>query len=172
MSCSGVTYYQEEPKDLLRLLKNLPDTIPIGDHHNFFGYAPDGKEVDEKGCCKTVVSHDIGRSFVPRPGLEQVVEVLRSLITGNGGPNALLTQWVDDLRHAARVAIEAPGNPTGLTALNAENPPDPSSNAFSVLGATLIDPHHDGGDITLLFFRDLLSDKPIAGARAVGSLAN
>ncbi|KAF8176825.1 ribonuclease H-like domain-containing protein [Mycena galopus ATCC 62051] len=127
MSGSGVTYYQEELKDLLRLLKNLPDTIPIGNHHNFVGYAPDGKEVDKKGCCKSVVSHDIGSSFGQRrtpagediiiafksrgPGLEQVVEVLRSFITGNGGPNVLLTQWVDDLRHAARVPIEASGNP-------------------------------------------------------------
>ncbi|KAF8160544.1 hypothetical protein K438DRAFT_1985646 [Mycena galopus ATCC 62051] len=125
MSGSGVTYYQE---DLLRLLKNLPDTIPIGDHHNFIGYAPDGKEVDKKGCSKSVFSQDIGSSFGQRrtpagediiitfksrgPGLEQVVEVLRSFITGNGGPNVLLTQWsVDDLRHAARVAIEVSGNP-------------------------------------------------------------
>ncbi|KAJ7768772.1 hypothetical protein B0H14DRAFT_2632850 [Mycena olivaceomarginata] len=60
----------------------------------------------------------------------------------------------------------------GLTALNAENPPDPSSNTFSGLSATSIDSHHDGVDITLPFFRDLLSNKPIAGASLVGSLAN
>jgi hypothetical protein len=126
MSASGgVTHYHEEIKDLLRLLQHLPDTIPIGDDHNFIGYAPDGKEVDEKGCIKTVISHDIGRSFGPRrtpagediiitfksrgPGLEEVATVLRDFITGNGGPNVLLTQWVDDLRHAARVAIDAAG---------------------------------------------------------------
>ncbi|KAF8174801.1 hypothetical protein K438DRAFT_1771383 [Mycena galopus ATCC 62051] len=141
MSGSGVTYYQEELKDLLRLLKNLPDTIPIGDHHNFIGYAPDGKEVDEKGCSKSVSRG---------PGLEQVVEVLRSFITGNGGPNRLETP---------------------CPAMS-ENPPDPSSNAFPGLSATSIDSRHDGVDITLPFFRDLLSDKPIAGASVVGSLAN
>ncbi|KAF8172228.1 hypothetical protein K438DRAFT_1981679 [Mycena galopus ATCC 62051] len=43
MSSSLVAYYQEELNDLLRLLKNLPDTIPIGDHHNFIGYAPESR---------------------------------------------------------------------------------------------------------------------------------
>lgn len=127
MSAGGVTHYHEEIKDLLRLLQHLPDTIPLGTAHNFDGYAPDGKDVDEKGCVKSVVSHDIGGSFGPRrtpagediiitfksrgPALEQVVTVLRDYITGNGGPNVLLTQWVDDLRNAARVAIEAAGSP-------------------------------------------------------------
>ncbi|KAJ7893768.1 hypothetical protein B0H13DRAFT_2527411 [Mycena leptocephala] len=125
MSGSGVTYYHEELKDLLRLLKHLPEGIPIGNDHNFVGYAPDGKRVDEVGCLKSVVAHDIGRSFGLRrtpagehiiisfksrgPGLEEVVVVLRDYITGNGGPNVLLTQWVDDLRHAARVAIDTAG---------------------------------------------------------------
>ncbi|KAF8201329.1 hypothetical protein K438DRAFT_1932987 [Mycena galopus ATCC 62051] len=69
---------------------------PAG-HHPDRRYAPDGKEVDEKGCSKSVVSHDIGSSFGQRrtpagediiitfksrdPGLEQVVEVLRYRIS-------------------------------------------------------------------------------------------
>ncbi|KAJ6522805.1 hypothetical protein DFH09DRAFT_1096975 [Mycena vulgaris] len=109
MSGSRVTYYQEELKELLRLLKHLPDAVPIGDDHNFLGYALNGKEVDEKGCLQSVVSHDIGRFFGQRrtpagediiiafksrgPGLEEVVVVLRDYITGNGGANSLLIQW-------------------------------------------------------------------------------
>ncbi|KAF8216794.1 hypothetical protein K438DRAFT_1953692 [Mycena galopus ATCC 62051] len=114
MSGSGVTYYQEGLKDLLRLLKNLPDTIIlIGDHHNFIEYAPDGKEVDKKGCSKSIVSHDIGSSFGQHrtpagkdiiitfksrdPGLEQVVEVLRAHMDEPGVgilelPNEVLIQ--------------------------------------------------------------------------------
>jgi hypothetical protein len=38
MSGSGVTYYNEELKMLLRLLKALPDTIPEGDLHDFRHY--------------------------------------------------------------------------------------------------------------------------------------
>jgi hypothetical protein len=38
MSGSGVTYYQEELKDLNRLLKHLPDSIPIENEHDFFGF--------------------------------------------------------------------------------------------------------------------------------------
>ncbi|KAF8207143.1 hypothetical protein K438DRAFT_2083854 [Mycena galopus ATCC 62051] len=69
---------------------------PAG-HHPDRRYALDGKEVDEKGCSKSVVSHDIGSSFGQRrtpagediiitfksrdPGLEQVVEVLRYRIS-------------------------------------------------------------------------------------------
>lgn len=37
MSGSGVKYYNQELKDLLRLLKHLPDAIPIGDAHNTVG---------------------------------------------------------------------------------------------------------------------------------------
>ncbi|KAJ7246968.1 hypothetical protein C8J57DRAFT_1674439 [Mycena rebaudengoi] len=121
----GPAYYHEELKELLRLLQHLPDTIPIDTTHNFLGYAIDGKEAEETGCVKSTVSHALGRSFGSRrtsagediivafksrgPALEELVTVLRDFITGNGGPNLLLTQWVDDLRHAARVAIEGPG---------------------------------------------------------------
>ncbi|KAJ6555717.1 hypothetical protein B0H10DRAFT_2201617 [Mycena sp. CBHHK59/15] len=48
-------YYHEELKDLLHLLKHLPDTIPIGKDHDFEGFAVDGKAADELGCIKTVV---------------------------------------------------------------------------------------------------------------------
>ncbi|KAJ6545840.1 hypothetical protein DFH09DRAFT_1321376 [Mycena vulgaris] len=47
MSGSGVTYYNEELKELLRLLKHLPDTIPLGDDHNFIGYVPDPEQVSD-----------------------------------------------------------------------------------------------------------------------------
>ncbi|KAJ6527845.1 hypothetical protein DFH09DRAFT_1094643 [Mycena vulgaris] len=95
MSGSGVTYYQEELKQFLRLLS---ESQAPGGHR----YAPNGKEVDEKGCLQSV-SRD--------PGLEEVVVVLRDYITGNGSANSLHIRWVDALRHAARVAIEAAGKP-------------------------------------------------------------
>ncbi|KAJ6560727.1 hypothetical protein B0H10DRAFT_1966841 [Mycena sp. CBHHK59/15] len=41
MSGSGPTHYSEELKNLLRLLKDLPETIPEGNTHNFIGYVPD-----------------------------------------------------------------------------------------------------------------------------------
>ncbi|KAJ7738544.1 hypothetical protein B0H14DRAFT_3610640 [Mycena olivaceomarginata] len=41
MSGSGVIYYNEELKMLLRLLKALPDTIPEGDLHDFRHYVLD-----------------------------------------------------------------------------------------------------------------------------------
>ncbi|KAF8217274.1 hypothetical protein K438DRAFT_1748363 [Mycena galopus ATCC 62051] len=112
MSGSRVTYDQEELKDLLRLLKNLPHTIPIGEILSDTLLPMGRKET------KRVAARPLSVMIsVPRPGLEQVVEVLRSFITGNGGPNALLTQWVDDLRHAARVAIEVSGDPNRRRAL-------------------------------------------------------
>jgi hypothetical protein len=140
MSASGgVSHYQEELKDLLRLLKHLPDSIPIGNAHNFESYAPDGKDVDEKGCIKSVVSHALGSSFGSRrtpagedviitfksrgPALEEVVTVLRDFITGNGGANVLLTQWVDDLRRAARAAIEGAGKRVIILILHASASP-------------------------------------------------
>ncbi|KAJ7859301.1 hypothetical protein B0H14DRAFT_2577214 [Mycena olivaceomarginata] len=47
MSGSGVTYYNEELKMLLRLLKALPDTIPEGDLHDFRYYVL-GPDQDER----------------------------------------------------------------------------------------------------------------------------
>ncbi|KAJ6528167.1 hypothetical protein B0H19DRAFT_1083692 [Mycena capillaripes] len=66
MSGSCVTYYHEEIKELLRLLQHLPDTIPIGNTHNFEGFVPDEDRVHDTGCVKSVVSHAIGDSFGPR----------------------------------------------------------------------------------------------------------
>ncbi|KAJ7105930.1 hypothetical protein C8R44DRAFT_363745 [Mycena epipterygia] len=125
MSGSGVTYYDEELKHLHRLLKALPDTIPIGDAHNFLGYVPNAQKVLDTGCKISVVSHALEVSFGSRrtpagdtiiptfksqgPCLEEVVTVLRDHITGNGGSNVLLTLWVDDLTKGAVNAIEASG---------------------------------------------------------------
>ncbi|KAJ6475159.1 hypothetical protein DFH09DRAFT_1109318 [Mycena vulgaris] len=49
MSGSGATYYNEELKELLWLLKHLPDTIPLGDGHSFIGYVPDLEKVVDTG---------------------------------------------------------------------------------------------------------------------------
>ncbi|KAJ6543459.1 hypothetical protein B0H10DRAFT_1970395, partial [Mycena sp. CBHHK59/15] len=93
------------------------------DNTNFEGYAPGGKAVNETGCAKSVVSHFLGKSFHQIPArddltiafkshglaLEGVVGVLHDYITGGRGTNVLLVQWVEDLRHAAWVAIEKAG---------------------------------------------------------------
>ncbi|KAJ7216145.1 hypothetical protein C8J57DRAFT_1483100 [Mycena rebaudengoi] len=127
ISGSGVTFYDEQLKYLLRLLKALPHTIPIGETHNFIGYVPDPQEVIDTGCTKAVVSHTLEISFGARkmPGpagakmiiafksrgvaLEEVTTVLRDHITGNGGMNLLLTLWVDDLIEGATAAITTAG---------------------------------------------------------------
>jgi hypothetical protein len=57
------------------------------------------------------------------PALEEVVTVLRDFITGNGGANVLLTQWVDDLRRAARAAIEGAGKRVIIPILHASASP-------------------------------------------------
>ncbi|KAJ7811008.1 hypothetical protein B0H14DRAFT_3480115 [Mycena olivaceomarginata] len=49
MSGSGVTYYNEELKMLLRLLKALPDTIPEGDLHDFRYYVLDPIKMKDIG---------------------------------------------------------------------------------------------------------------------------
>jgi len=59
----------------------------------------------------------------------------------------------------------------GLEALNTVDPPDAPSASF-LTGTTSIGSHQGGVDITLPFFRDLLADKPIPGANAIGSLSN
>jgi hypothetical protein len=130
MSGSGVTYYNNELKELHRLLKHLPDTIPIGDQHDFIGYVPPQERVEFTGCIKTVVNARLEIVFGARrtgagenviikfksrgPALEAVISVLRDHITGNGGENRLLTHWVDDLIIGAREAITAAGNPVRL----------------------------------------------------------
>ncbi|KAJ7856924.1 hypothetical protein B0H14DRAFT_3448128 [Mycena olivaceomarginata] len=104
MSGSGVTYYNEELKMLLRLLKALPDTIPEGDLHDFRHYVLDPIKMKDIGCAKTVLSAKLKSSFGYR-----VVTVLRDHITGTGGTNPLLTKWVDDLTAGATHAIEQAG---------------------------------------------------------------
>ncbi|KAJ6528165.1 hypothetical protein B0H19DRAFT_1274963 [Mycena capillaripes] len=63
------------------------------------------------------------------------------------------------------VACEA-----GLTAVNTVDPAD--SVPSTVSGEKTFSSYRDGVDITAPFFRDLLADKPIAGADVVGILAN
>ena len=56
MSGAGVTYHDEELKYLHRLLKALPEGIPVGDFHNFLAYVPSREKVIDSGCVKTVLS--------------------------------------------------------------------------------------------------------------------
>ncbi|KAJ7307791.1 ribonuclease H-like domain-containing protein [Mycena albidolilacea] len=116
MSGSGVTYYNEELKMLLRLLKALPDTIPEGDLHDFRHYVLDPIKMKDIGSQVLVWlprwpgGEEIITSFQSRgPALEEVVTVLRDHITGTGGANPLLTKWVDDLTAGATHAIEQAG---------------------------------------------------------------
>ncbi|KAJ7789013.1 hypothetical protein B0H14DRAFT_2627683 [Mycena olivaceomarginata] len=105
MSGSGVTYYNEELKMLLRLLK-APVSAPI------------------------VVS-DTEKAEAPRVSLTPECEA-------------------------------------GLAALNAVDSDEDISS--SSLYSTELEQRRDGVDITLPFFRDLLSDKPIDGADAIRSI--
>ncbi|KAJ7241791.1 hypothetical protein C8J57DRAFT_1244411 [Mycena rebaudengoi] len=63
MSGSGITFYDEQLKYLLRLFKALLHTIVIGETHNFIGYVPDPQDVKDTGCAKAVVSHTLENSF-------------------------------------------------------------------------------------------------------------
>ncbi|KAJ7728550.1 hypothetical protein B0H14DRAFT_3618159 [Mycena olivaceomarginata] len=63
MSGSGITYYNEELKMLLHLLKALPDTIPEGDLHDFRHYVLDPIKMKDIGCAKTVLSAKLKSSF-------------------------------------------------------------------------------------------------------------
>ncbi|KAJ7234798.1 hypothetical protein C8J57DRAFT_1728953 [Mycena rebaudengoi] len=124
MSPSGVTHYDEELKYLARLLRALPEAIPLGDCHDFIGYIPGPKKIAVAGCTQTVVSHALAASFNRSTGsvapiifqsrgteLEEVTTVLRRYITGNAGSNGLLVSWVDDLTTAATSAITTAGIP-------------------------------------------------------------
>ncbi|KAJ7081063.1 hypothetical protein C8R44DRAFT_754121 [Mycena epipterygia] len=59
----------------------------------------------------------------------------------------------------------------GLAAVNAVDQADDALTTHS-LATTWIGSHRDGVDITTPFFRDLLADKPIPGANAIGGLAD
>ncbi|KAJ7242301.1 hypothetical protein C8J57DRAFT_1558005 [Mycena rebaudengoi] len=124
MSPSGVAHYDEELKYLARLLRALPEAIPLGDCHDFIGYLPDPRKFAVAGCTQTVVSHALAASFNRSTGsavpiifqsrgteLEEVTTVLRRYITGNAGSNVLLVSWVDDLTTAATSAITTAGIP-------------------------------------------------------------
>ncbi|KAJ6609435.1 hypothetical protein B0H10DRAFT_1954643 [Mycena sp. CBHHK59/15] len=52
ISGSGATYHGEEIKHLFRLLKSLPDTIPVGQAHDFANYTPNLQKVKDVGCTK------------------------------------------------------------------------------------------------------------------------
>jgi hypothetical protein len=130
MSPSGVAHYDEELKYLARLLRALPEAIPLGDCHDFIGYLPDPRKFAVAGCTQTVVSHALAASFNRSTGsavpiifqsrgteLEEVTTVLRRYITGNAGSNVLLVSWVDDLTTAATSAITTAGIPVSPSVL-------------------------------------------------------
>ncbi|KAJ6522803.1 hypothetical protein DFH09DRAFT_1330392 [Mycena vulgaris] len=95
-------------------------------------------------------------------GLMAEVEVEVVVPTTNSPPAANTAP--KDTRTAASEA--------GLEALNTIDSPDAPSSSSTAVGATSIDSHNDGVDITLPFFRDLLADKPIPGANVIQSLAD
>ena len=101
--------------------------------------------------------------------LEPEVEVVASTTNGNVPPNASAPTTPPNVKStptdARTVASEA-----RIMALNTIKSADPpSGSSFPAIGAMTI--HYDSVDITLPFFKDLLSDKPIAGANAIRSLA-
>ncbi|CAK5273903.1 unnamed protein product [Mycena citricolor] len=118
----GASYYSDELKELLRLLKALPDTIPIGTEHDFINFEPDPEKVvdfgDERAAVNQAVEVSFGARTLPGkdemipvvfktrgPALEAIVEVFRQYITGSGGSNVIMCKWVDDLRSSAKKAI-------------------------------------------------------------------
>ncbi|KAJ7673239.1 ribonuclease H-like domain-containing protein [Mycena polygramma] len=123
MGTVGNAHYNEQIKHLYRLLKALPESIPVGKEHDFDDWVPDATALAAAGCVKFVFSQALEASFGPRltsdgealpivfksrgPALESVTFVLRGFINGNAGANLLLTSWVDDLLTAATNAIEA-----------------------------------------------------------------
>ncbi|KAJ6569104.1 hypothetical protein B0H19DRAFT_1065879 [Mycena capillaripes] len=60
----------------------------------------------------------------------------------------------------------------GLAAVNFVDPDDTAPTTSPSFAETEINSRRDGVDITLPFFRDLLSDKPIPGAHEIGSLGD
>ncbi|KAJ7272345.1 hypothetical protein C8J57DRAFT_1467809 [Mycena rebaudengoi] len=54
MSPSVAAHYDEELQYLGRLLRALPEAIPLGDCHDFIGYIPDPKKIAVAGCTQTV----------------------------------------------------------------------------------------------------------------------
>jgi hypothetical protein len=100
--------------------------------------------------------------------VEPEVEVVAST---NASPNTSAATAPPSTKSAPTDTRTA-ASEAGLVALNTiETTDSPSGPSFPAIGATTIDSHYDGVDITLPFFKDLLSDKPVAGANAIGSLA-
>ncbi|KAJ6607797.1 hypothetical protein B0H10DRAFT_2439384 [Mycena sp. CBHHK59/15] len=100
MSGSGVMYYHEELKDLLHLLKHLPDTIPIGKDHDFEGFAVDGKAADELGCIKTVPISGANEIGSPADWSERAVGRM-----DNGKKAAGSTNWQGEWCPLCRLAL-------------------------------------------------------------------
>jgi hypothetical protein len=66
-----------------------------------------------------------------------------------------------------------PACEAGLAAVNLVDADDETSSTLPQLTPdTTIGSRRDGVDITMPFFRDVLSDKPIPGANEIGSLAD
>ncbi|KAJ7767648.1 hypothetical protein B0H16DRAFT_1453273 [Mycena metata] len=72
----GTSHYNEQLKYLFRLLKALPEVIPLGDAHNFVGYPRSSSKLAASNL-RTPAGETIIIQFKSRgPGLEEVVTVL------------------------------------------------------------------------------------------------
>ncbi|KAJ7272324.1 hypothetical protein C8J57DRAFT_1467796 [Mycena rebaudengoi] len=60
----------------------------------------------------------------------------------------------------------------GLAAVNLVDSGATTTPTLSQVADTTIDFQRDGVDITMPFFRDVLSDKPVAGANEIGSISD
>ncbi|KAJ7883637.1 hypothetical protein B0H14DRAFT_3857252 [Mycena olivaceomarginata] len=131
-------------------LRALPDTIPEGDLHEFRHYVLDPIKMKDIGCAKTVLSAKLKSSFGYRGGPRG-----EEIITSFQSRGPALEEVVTVLRDYI----------TGTGAVDS----DEDISSYS-LYSTELEQRRDGVDITLPFFRDLLSDKPIDGADAIRSI--
>ncbi|KAJ7362590.1 hypothetical protein DFH08DRAFT_799614 [Mycena albidolilacea] len=99
-------------------------------------------------------------------GVTHYHEEIKDLLLANQTATTTKSEAVPTVTRTAAYEL-------GLAALNCEednnNTTQPPSQST---GSTTIRSQHNGIDITLLFFRDLLSDVPISGAGEVGSLGD
>lgn len=105
--------------DRLRMsLRALPSSLPAGSSiYNFKDWVPDADALDTYGeeCCalnahlEIVFGHRASAplNFRERgPGIESIVDVFSSYLTGDFKEKALLEKWVVDLTHAAEAMTE------------------------------------------------------------------
>ncbi|KAJ7713735.1 hypothetical protein B0H16DRAFT_1702278 [Mycena metata] len=130
----GTSHYNEQLKYLFRLLKALPEVIPLGDAHNFVGYSPDPEKLIETGSVQSV-SHACEISFGARrtpagetiiiqfksrgPGLEEVVTVL-TMAPFRTTPVPLSKLFAMELVGEVSVGVSRPGKAAGKKAWDGE----------------------------------------------------